>query len=128
MLGAARRARRVAQQIRQDRGFLVSLLYIEGLRRALADFAPDIIHSHQRISLLPLILREVPQRPAVVFTHHTGEPGQHLDTYEHVVFVSRALQDMVCASTGLGRERTSVVYYPIDAAFLEAPPPDLPSR
>jgi len=121
MLGAARRASRVARRIRQDRGFQVSLLYFEGLRRALADFAPDIIHSHQRIALLPLILRDVPRCPPVVFTHHTGEPGQQLETYEHVVFVSRALQDLVCASTGLGRDRTSVIYYPIDAAFLQAP-------
>jgi len=121
MLGAACRASRVAGQIREDRAFQVSLFYIEGFRRALADFSPDIIHSHQRLTLLPLILGEMRRRPPVVFTHHTGEPGERLDTYEHVVFVSRALQDLVCASTGLARKRTSVIYYPIDAAFLEAP-------
>ena len=118
---AARGAHRVARQIRQDRVFEVSLFYLEGLRKALADFAPDIIHSHQRLTLLPLILRELRSRPPLVFTHHTGEAGEKLDTYDHVVFVSRALQAVVCKSTGLARERTSVIYYPIDSAFTETP-------
>ena len=114
-------ASRVARKLRHDRAFQTSLFYIEGLRRALADFSPDIIHSHQRLTPLALILKAMRPRPPVVFTHHTGEPGELLDTYEHVVFVSRALQEMVCGDTGLARERTSVIYYPIDAAFLEAP-------
>lgn len=118
---AARSAWRVARKMQGEQAFQTSLFYIEGLRRALEEFSPEIVHSHQRLVPLPLILGEMRGRPPVVFTHHTGEPGELLDTYEHVVFVSRALQDMVCGSTRLRRERTSVIYYPIDAAFLEAP-------
>jgi glycosyltransferase involved in cell wall biosynthesis len=114
-------AARAARQMRQDRTFQVSLFYLEGLRRALADFAPEIIHSHQRLPLLPLLLRETRRRTPLVFTHHTGEPGPMLTTYDHVVFVSRGLQSRVCAATGLDRAKTSVIYYPIDSAFIQAP-------
>ncbi len=121
MWGVARRAARVARQMQQERGFQVSLFYLEGLRRALADFAPEIIHSHQRLPLLPLLLREARRRTPLVFTHHTGEPGPMLGTYDHVVFVSRGLQSMVCEAAGLDRAKTSVIYYPIDSMFSEAP-------
>ncbi len=114
-------AARAARQVRQDRTFQVSLFYLEGLRRALTDFAPEIIHSHQRLPLLPLLLRETRRRTPLVFTHHTGEPGPMLKTYDHVVFVSRGLQSRVCEAAGLDRAKTSVIYYPIDSAFIQAP-------
>jgi glycosyltransferase involved in cell wall biosynthesis len=94
------------------------LCFLEGLRLAIEQFRPDILHCHQTTSDIPVLLPMTGKKPPAVLTHHSGRIGTHLNVYDRVIFLSRSMQEEVCGKTGYPKERTRILHLPIADVFL----------
>jgi glycosyltransferase involved in cell wall biosynthesis len=102
-----------------DRHFLFQdMAFLEGLRIAIDQFHPDLLHCHQTRSDIPILLRLTGNKPPAILTHHSGRIGTHLDTYDRIIFLSRSMQEEVCRQSKYPEERTRILYYPISDDFL----------
>jgi glycosyltransferase involved in cell wall biosynthesis len=96
----------------------LDLCFLEGLRLAIRRFNPDILHCHQTESDIPILLPLTGMKPPALLTHHSGRIGSHLNGYDRILFLSRAMQEDVCRQTGYPEERAHILYYPVSDEFL----------
>lgn len=90
------------------------------LGNLLTDPAVDIVHVHHSHPAPPW-MRDARHRRAGnatrLLSHHSGGLSNQLRHYDHVVFVSEH-QRRLAIQGGYPADRTSVIYYPCDPAFL----------
>jgi glycosyltransferase involved in cell wall biosynthesis len=94
------------------------LCFLEGLRLAIARFQPDLLHSHQTDSDIPILLPRASKRLPSLLTHHSGRSSQLLAGYGRIIFLTRTMQEEVCRRSGYPAEKSRVLYGPIDDRFL----------
>jgi glycosyltransferase involved in cell wall biosynthesis len=113
------RLRATAFPTRPGRSRWVDLLFLEGLQDAIRKFRPDILHCQQTDSDIPALIRALGGPVPAILTHHSGRSGPQLDAYGRILFISRAMQEEVCARTGYAKEKTGVAYCPILPIFQQ---------
>jgi glycosyltransferase involved in cell wall biosynthesis len=96
------------------------LLHWIGLQNALREFQPDLVHLHMSHSDFPTLYRGIGARPPLVLTHHTGKRGENFSLCDFIICISNAFQDSLCAETTFAREKTRVIYSPVQPEFLGA--------
>jgi glycosyltransferase involved in cell wall biosynthesis len=96
----------------------VDLCFLEGLRLAIERFRPDLLHSHQTDSDIPILLPRAARNLPSVLTHHSGRSSRILAGYDRIIFLTRAMQAEVCRRTGYPEEKAHVLSTPVDDLFL----------
>jgi glycosyltransferase involved in cell wall biosynthesis len=94
------------------------MAFLEGLRIAIDQFRPDILHCHQTESDIPVLLPLTGKKPPLLLTHHSGRMGTHLGAYDRIIFLSRSMQEEICRRSGYPIGRARILYYPISDEFL----------
>jgi glycosyltransferase involved in cell wall biosynthesis len=112
---------RTAHSVRLDSMFLA------GLREAIDDFQPDIVHNHLSFSEFPLFYRALGLTAPLFLTHHTHTAGQHLDAYRRIIFASEALRALVCGRDTSLLERSRLIRPAVERVFSDPAVP-LPAR
>jgi glycosyltransferase involved in cell wall biosynthesis len=106
-------ADRTAHSVRLDSMFL------SGLREAIDDFRPDVIHNHLSFSDFPLLYRALKLTTPLFLTHHTHTAGQHLDAYRRIIFASDALRALVCGRDTSLLERSRLIRPAVERIFSD---------
>ena len=99
-----------------------NLLSLVGIRNALAEFQPDLVHLHMSHSCFPDQFRIAGGSVPLLMTHHTGERSKEFAACDFVACISKAFQDSLVSETKYPREKTRVIYCPISSVFYEQPP------
>lgn len=94
--------------------------------RVLREFHPQVIHNHLARRQFPRLYEALHPKIPLILTHHHGQPGESLESYDRVVFVSRAQMNLVRETVALREEAVRVVYNPVAQEFREVRV--LPSR
>ncbi len=95
------------------------ICFLEGLRLAINQFQPDILHCQQTESDIPPLFRILKSHVPFLLTHHSGRSGHFLDAYDRIIFLSRSMQAEVCRRSGYPSKKSEVIYIPISDEFLE---------
>jgi glycosyltransferase involved in cell wall biosynthesis len=98
-----------------------NICFTEGLRLAVERFRPDLLHCHQTDSDIPVMLPRAAQGLPALLTHHSGRSSRRLAGYDRILFLSRSMQEEVCARSGYPLRNSRVVYSPIADPFLAGP-------
>jgi glycosyltransferase involved in cell wall biosynthesis len=103
-----------------DHHFLFQdMCFLEGLRLAIDQFQPDVVHCQQTESDIPPMLRILKKTVPTLLTHHSGRSGHYLNVYDRIIFLSRSMQEEVCRRSGYPVEKSQVIYIPISDEFLQ---------
>lgn len=95
-----------------------NICFIQGLRLAVERFRPDLLHCHQTDSDIPILLPRAAKHLPAILTHHSGRSSRRLAGYDRILFLSRSMQEEVCARSGYPAARSRVLYSPISNPFL----------
>jgi glycosyltransferase involved in cell wall biosynthesis len=104
---------------RPGRTTSTDLFFFAGLKAAIRQFKPDLLHCHQTDSDIPALLQALGRPVPAILTHHSGRSGEQLCVYDRIIFLSLSMQEEVCRRSGLSPENSAVVYYPILEAFQQ---------
>ncbi|MBN1438911.1 MAG: glycosyltransferase family 4 protein [Anaerolineales bacterium] len=110
-------ANRSAHSVRMDTMFLA------GLREAVRDFQPEILHNHLSFSEFPLLYRALGMTVPLVLTHHTHTAGQHLQAYRRIIFASDALRTLVCGRDAALLECSRLIRPAVERVFSDSTAP-----
>jgi len=119
LVKALPRAFRLVPRAHDAGEFRLDIMSVLGLQRALASFAPQLIHNHVARAPFPRLARGLGLSLPTVLTHHHGDAGERLEYYTRVVFNCRATQDRISRSVGLAPDKTRVVYHPVAPPFAQ---------
>ena len=106
-------ADRSAHSVRLD-----SML-LAGLKEAIRDFQPDIIHNHLSFSDFPPLYHALDLKIPLFLTHHTHTAGQHLLSYRRIIFASDALRSLVCGPDASLLERSQLIRPAVERLFSD---------
>jgi glycosyltransferase involved in cell wall biosynthesis len=107
------RVRRTHFPQRLGRTHWIDLHYFTGLKAAIRQFKPDILHCHQTDSDIPALLQALGRPIPAILTHHSGRMGEQLQAYDRIIFLSRAMREEICCRSGYATKKSAVVYYPL---------------
>jgi glycosyltransferase involved in cell wall biosynthesis len=103
------------------KNLLYDSMALSALRREVELFRPEIIHNHLARRPFPRLARALRLRRNLLLTHHHGEPGEELGSYDRIVFPSESAREHITAQAGIPKERTSVIRYPVAPVFCRTP-------
>lgn len=116
---------------------------IVGLRRRIAEVAPDVVVAHQYTpySYAAMALATLPRRPGLVFVEHGRHyPDQRrpkrvlanraafLPITQRVIAVCAYIKELLIENEGIGAHRIDVVYNGVDPARFDPASTALPDR
>jgi len=99
------------------RRFARSALLSQGLRNAIREFKPDIIHVHYTRSTFPILYPAKRLSVPAILTHHHGV-GNDLDAFRLVVFPSRKQQEERAGERDAFSGSAEVIHNPVGEAFF----------
>ncbi|MBN2084301.1 MAG: glycosyltransferase family 4 protein [Anaerolineales bacterium] len=96
LAGYAWKASRLPAEDKSAHSVRMDSMFLAGLREAIRDFQPDVIHNHLSFSDFPPLYHALGLKIPLFLTHHTHTAGQHLLLYRRIIFASDALRALVC--------------------------------
>ncbi len=103
------------------RGRLLDAMTMAALDRVAREFQPHVIYNHLARRGFPRLCEGVGLQVPLILTHHHFEAGESLESYDRIVFVSRAQVESIRRSVPLRDERIRVVHNPVAEEFRREP-------
>jgi glycosyltransferase involved in cell wall biosynthesis len=113
------KASQLPSQNRSAHSVRMDAMFLAGLREAIRDFQPDVIHNHLSCSDFTPLYHALGLKIPLFLTHHTHTAGQHLQSYRRIIFASEALRALVCGRDASLLERSRLIRPAVEKVFSD---------